>query len=119
MLESIKEKVEKSGKLHPVSKFLLENGECIIYHIDFSLTHTGEISYMGLIVKYNSKYYHISYDNFPIPNPQIQAPEIISKTKAKKLLSRNAEAWEQARKLGWWKETLFEYFGIKKEVEND
>jgi hypothetical protein len=114
-IKEIEKEIEKFMGYHPIVDFLLKNGEVIIYN-KYRYFFT-DYSHLYLIAKYKNNFYRIVHDTSVSPTPYIL--ETISKEEVQKILSNHYLAWEEARKLGWWKEDLFEYFGIKKEDKNE
>jgi predicted secreted protein len=112
IIERIKKGIEEYKESHPICEFLLKNGECVVFwDNNWDKMEINLILQAFLFVKFNGKYYRMIYSEVVIPH--LDDPEIISEEEVKKILSKNPKSWEEARRLGWWREDLFEYFGIK------
>jgi hypothetical protein len=87
-----------------VSAFLLKKGERVFYsYYDFP-------NGARWIVRYKDRFFKITHDGTGNQYFCSHAPCEITKEEAQKILSNYPDAWEEARRLGWWKETLDEYF---------
>ena len=90
------------------SKFLLENGEKILYGY-YSLPLGAK-----WIVKYKGQYYHIIHDGTDKGRCNSHAPQKITEEEAKRILSKDEVKWAEAVCLWRW-EFLDRY--LEKQVE--